>query len=162
MPSPRPVTDADRNQIRALHAAGRSARQIAAAIGRHASVVSYHAKAMGLAFDRAQTRVATDAHVEDNRARRAALVEWQYRRSRTIAVRLDAATFQTAGNSQEGPVSAEFDFVPAKDELDLSRAITSYAKCAADLEKLDAGSDVAEDRSMLGDLLAKLRGQSAG
>ena len=158
-----PFTAEERQQVRDLHAQGLSLREIARRLERSTRTVSKAAVDMGLAFDSRPTASATRAKQQDNRAARAQIIAWQYRRCLRLAERLDADTFQTVGNSQEGPVSVALDFVPAQDELHLSRAIGQYAKTAADLEKLDVGQDVASDRSMLGDLLAKLRGlNSAG
>jgi Helix-turn-helix domain len=66
-----PVTDAERARIRELHAQGLSCTRIAAEIGRSKSAVTRQCQAMGLAFDRAQTKTATAAKVADNAARRA-------------------------------------------------------------------------------------------
>jgi Helix-turn-helix domain len=66
-----PVTDAEKARIRQLHAEGLSCAQIAAALGRSKSAVSRQCKAMGLVFDRAQTKAATRAKVADNASRRA-------------------------------------------------------------------------------------------
>lgn len=66
-----PVTDAERARIRELHAQGLSCTRIAAEIGRSKSAVTRQCQAMGLEFDRAQTRTATAAKVADNASRRA-------------------------------------------------------------------------------------------
>jgi hypothetical protein len=66
-----PVTDAERVRIRQLHALGLSCAQIAAEISRSKSAVSRQCAAMGLAFDRAQTKAATAAVVADSAALRA-------------------------------------------------------------------------------------------
>jgi hypothetical protein len=68
-----PLTDAERQQIRDLHAAGLGCAAIAREIGRDRSTISVHARAMGLTFDRAQTRAATQARVDDARDRRSKL-----------------------------------------------------------------------------------------
>jgi hypothetical protein len=66
-----PLTDAERARIRELHAQGMSASAIGRAIGRSQGAVSKNAAAMGLSFDRAQTKAATAAKVADSAARRA-------------------------------------------------------------------------------------------
>lgn len=66
-----PVTDAERARIRKLHGQGRSCAQIAAEIGRAKSTITRQCQAMGLPFDRAQTKQATAAKVADNASRRA-------------------------------------------------------------------------------------------
>jgi len=71
--SGRPVTDAERERVRALHAQGLNCREIADEIGRARSTVSVIARDLGLSFDRAQTQQATAARQVDARARRAEL-----------------------------------------------------------------------------------------
>lgn len=70
-----PLTDAERHQIRALHADGLSCAKIAERLGRARSTISNACKQMGLPFDRAQTRVATEARKADAQARRAELAD---------------------------------------------------------------------------------------
>jgi Helix-turn-helix domain len=66
-----PVTDAERTRIRQLHARGLSCAQIAAELGRSKSAVSRQCAAMGLRFDREQTKAATAAVVADSASLRA-------------------------------------------------------------------------------------------
>jgi len=152
-----PLSDEEKTEITRLHGEGKSVRQVAEAIDRAPSTVSRHAGELGLVFDRSQTAAATEAHTLDAKAARAAIIAWQYRRCLRLAERLDADTFSTVGNSQEGPVAAAFSFVPPQDELSLSRAMGQYAKTAGDLEKVDAGAGAEGAKSMLGDLAAGLR-----
>lgn len=65
--------DAEREQMRRLHARGMSCNEIAKQLGRSAATVSSHCKAMGLLFDRAATEAAVHAHAVDAKARRAIL-----------------------------------------------------------------------------------------
>ena len=66
-----PFTDAERARIRELHAQGMSSRAIARELGRSQGAVSKNAAAMGLSFDREQTKAATAAMVADSAALRA-------------------------------------------------------------------------------------------
>jgi len=66
-----PVTDAEKARIRALHEQGLNCAQIAAETGRSKSTVTRQCQAMGLRFDREQTKAATAAKVADSAARRA-------------------------------------------------------------------------------------------
>ena len=66
-----PVTDAERDRIRQLHARGLTCGQIAAELGRSKSAITRQCKAMGLSFDREKTKAATAAVVADSAARRA-------------------------------------------------------------------------------------------
>jgi hypothetical protein len=70
-PQPAPVSDAEREQIRALHARGQSCNAIARELGRSPSTVTRQCQAMGLSFDRSALRQATAAVVADSAARRA-------------------------------------------------------------------------------------------
>ncbi|WP_101784246.1 helix-turn-helix domain-containing protein [Nonomuraea indica] len=75
MPAPAPLTNAERQQIRDLHAAGHGCNDIARQLGRDRSTISRAAAAMELTFDRAQTRAATQARVDDTKHKRAVLAE---------------------------------------------------------------------------------------
>jgi IS30 family transposase len=75
MPTPAALTDAERQQIRDLHAAGHGCNDIARQLGRDRSTISRAAAAMELTFDRAQTRAATQARVDDTKHKRALLAE---------------------------------------------------------------------------------------
>ncbi|MEU4234170.1 helix-turn-helix domain-containing protein [Nonomuraea sp. NPDC026600] len=70
-----PLTDAERQQIRDLHAAGHGCNAIARQLGRDRATISKHAKDLDLTFDRAQTRVATQARVDDAKHKRALLAD---------------------------------------------------------------------------------------
>lgn len=70
---PSHVTPEEHARIVEAIRAGSTCRQIASDFQRSTSTISRIAKAEGLAFDRAQTRAATEAKQADNRARRAAL-----------------------------------------------------------------------------------------
>jgi hypothetical protein len=156
--SPNPVTDEEKAEIRRLHGEGKSCRAIADEIDRSPTTVSEKAAEMGLSFDRSQTEAATKAALKDNAAKRAAIIAWQYDRTLRLAARLDADTFKVAGQTQFGMQAEELDFVPDGSELNLSRAIGTYLKAAADLEKVDATDGTDAARGMLGDLMARLRG----
>ena len=153
-----PLTDEERTEIARLHGEGMSCRQIADAIDRAPITVSRHAAEMGLTFDRSQTEAASFAVMADNRARRAAIIQWQYERCLRLAERLQAGSFKVTGQTQFGLQAETFDFVPDGSELNLSRAMASYLKSAADLEKIDAGSGADAGKSMLTDLVEALRG----
>lgn len=157
-----PITEEEKAEIKRLHGEGKSCRQIADAIDRAPNTVSKHAAEMGLTFDREKTEAGTRAVMADNRARRAAIIEWQYRRCLKLAERLDGDTFTTLSRTPAGALPDELPFVPTDDELALSRAMGQYAKTAADLEKLDIGSGAEQAKSMLGDLISRLRTRQQG
>jgi ParB-like chromosome segregation protein Spo0J len=68
-----PLTDDDRRRVAELHAEGKTRNQIAKTIGRAPSTISKLAAELGLDFDRARTRAATEAKRTDAKARRAQL-----------------------------------------------------------------------------------------
>jgi len=71
----KPITDAELDEIRRLHAAGLSLGKTARAVGRPITTVRDAAKRAGLAWDRSKTAAAVAAHQVDMAARRTALAE---------------------------------------------------------------------------------------
>jgi hypothetical protein len=70
----RPITDQDREQVRTLHAQGKTRNDIARAIKRSPSTVTKIARELNLTFDRAaEVAVATEVRRADLAARRTAL-----------------------------------------------------------------------------------------
>lgn len=61
----KPVSDGERARIRELHDTGLNCRQIAREMNRTPATISKHAAALGLKFDRSQTREATAAREAD-------------------------------------------------------------------------------------------------
>lgn len=141
----RRFTDEERAEIKRLYAEGGTLRGIADALDRSPGSVSRVCAELGLTFDRSQTRAATEAKQWDNRAARAALVQWQYQRMMKLARRLDGVEFKTVARTQTGVLAESLPFVPPDDELSLSRAMTTYAKTAAELEKVDASNSTADE-----------------
>ena len=155
----RPVTNEDRKAVRRFHAQGKSLRAIAREIGRSPVTVGRIAKDAGLSFDTRPTESATRAKQQDNRARRAALIEWQYERALRLADRMAGETWETVTRTQQGAIIDRIGFVPSDDELALARAIGQYSKTAADLEKIDTSDGVDVAKSMLTDLFTRLGGK---
>lgn len=74
MPNRRPVTEADHDRIRELHAKGMSRNDIARETGRSGRTVSRIAEHLGLTFERGpMVAAATAAKVADAKVRRAEL-----------------------------------------------------------------------------------------
>lgn len=69
----KPLSETDRQRIKALHAEGLSRNGIAREVGCSAGTVSNVCKEFGLSFDRSITENATRAKVIDNKAVRAAI-----------------------------------------------------------------------------------------
>ncbi|MCG7203969.1 helix-turn-helix domain-containing protein [Streptomyces arenae] len=76
MGSSNPVTDAERERVRELHAAGKGRNEIATELGRSGRTISEIAKSLGLSFARAgEVRQATEIRQADLADRRAALAQ---------------------------------------------------------------------------------------
>lgn len=73
MAAGRPVTQADYDRVRELHAQGLSRNEIARQLRRSGKTISEIAAKLGLTFERTRTRAATEAKRDDARAKRAAL-----------------------------------------------------------------------------------------
>jgi hypothetical protein len=86
----RPLTDADREQVRRLHAEGKTRNDIAREIGRSPSTVSKIAAALDLTFDREATAAATAARSADLAARRTAFAATLHDSAETLHAQLFA------------------------------------------------------------------------
>ncbi|MFE6284362.1 helix-turn-helix domain-containing protein [Streptomyces sp. NPDC057877] len=74
MGAAKPVTDAERERVRELHAEGKGRNEIAEILGRGGRTISTIAKDLGLSFSRAaEVRQATEIRRADLAARRAEL-----------------------------------------------------------------------------------------
>ena len=136
----RPVTQADRDQVAALHAQGLGRNAIARQLGRSASTVTQIATEAGLSFDRSATAAATEAAKVDNAARRAKLIARAYTRAEAIYDRLEADQYRFTATSVHGIETVTLDHVPAPDEKALASAINSYLTGAVKLEQVDSDS----------------------
>lgn len=156
MPGVNPLTDADRERIRQLHADGRSCSGIARELGRAPSTISRAAKAMGLSWDTTKTEQATQVKQASNRERRARLVSRLYDRAERIMDRLDADTFKYVGLDKDGRARTNHidqDAIPGTEERALSGMTVNLLVAAAKLEAVDAGqANDAEARGILGNL----------
>lgn len=140
-----PVTDADREQVRRLHAEGASRNAIARQLGRSASTVSKIARELGLAFSGgARVAAATEARRADAAARREQLADGA----------LDGALGQVARTG--GAESAR----DARDHATAARALTEVHARVAELAR-HSGTGSA-GRSVLDKLADALMGQADG
>lgn len=128
-----PVSDAERDRIKILHARGESAGAIAKQLGRSQSTITRQCKAMGLSFDRSATAEAVQAHVVDAKARRASLSEAFL----ANAERLNAQMFEACEDM--APVGGMEPCV-----LRWNRNEPSFA----DKEKIARGAGVLADKHM--------------
>ncbi|CAM5608168.1 hypothetical protein GCM10010329_17240 [Streptomyces spiroverticillatus] len=135
-----PITDRDREQVRRLHAEGKSRNHIARALGRSAATVSKIARAEGLAFSGgARVAAATEARRADAAARRELLADEA----------LDGALGQVARTG--GAESAR----DARDHATAARALTEvHARVAELARQTGAGSKGAAMLDRLADALS--------
>ena len=140
-----PITDRDREQVRRLHAEGKSRNAIARSIGRSAASVSKIARELGLTFSGgARVAAATEARRADAAARRELLADEA----------LDGALGQVARTS--GAESAR----DARDHATAARALTEvHARVAELARQTGAGSKGA---GMLDKLADALLGPTGG
>lgn len=153
MTRPRPVTQADHDRVRELHAKGLSRNAIAEDTGRSGRTISRIADKLGLTFDRERTRAATEAKKEDARSKRAALAL----RLLDDAERLRQQLWKPAEYVDHG--GKEFDearwTMPEPTFADKAKIMQSVGIAvdrAVKLDEYDADQGAAGARSMLGDL----------
>jgi hypothetical protein len=146
----RPVTDAERERIRELHAQGVSAKKIADQIGRPQSTVSRTAAQMGISFDRSKMAAAHAARRADAEERRRNLAEQLLDDAEKLRGRMWGEFRQVQYVGKDGDrredVLAE---PPPKEQLDYARAmqitITQMAKLFEfDREKDEQGRTMAD------------------
>lgn len=144
-----PLTDDERNLIIELAEQGLGRNEIAAEVGRSAGTVTKVVKAAGLAFDREQTRVATEARRLDLAAVRTLLEQESWVQFGSVLKRLEqpATLIQFAPTLGEW-VEHQVPTAPAKDLADLARAAKDLAQAAKYLA--DANREEQSDNSMDG------------
>jgi hypothetical protein len=153
----RPLTEADRDQVRELHAQGLTRNAIATEIGRSAATVTKIAGQLGLSFDRAVTQAATAAKVADARLRRRGIIERLYAQAEKQLERLECGQHKMAEVSMGSVVHYTVDEPPAADVHRLMGAINAAATGAVKLEQVDADSGATDARSMVSALAAGLQ-----
>lgn len=150
----RPVTEAERDEVRRRHAAGETRNEIARALSRSASTISRIASEEGLRFEGgARVAPATEARQLDLAEQRRQLVTRLYARAAANLDRVEAGAYVRVELLPDGRTrritTAD---PPAQDERHHSQAIGSYLTSAARLAEIDAGNSAVEVRSMLTDL----------
>ncbi|NUT57151.1 MAG: helix-turn-helix domain-containing protein [Thermoleophilia bacterium] len=156
---PAPITEREREDLRRLHAAGRSRNEIARELGRSGSTVSKLAASEGLSFDRAASVApALEARRADLAAVRLDLIHRLYARAAAQLDRVEATVYVRVDLTAAGvPVEVESDHPPAQDERHHAQAISAYLTSAQRLADIDAGKGTGEVRSMLVDLARGIR-----
>jgi hypothetical protein len=133
----RAVDDAERDRIRELHGQGLSCNAIAAELGRSRSTISGQCRKLGLSFDRASTRQATEAKVADAKARRAeavrlAMDDWHRLRERAWS------PYRVAMGTGEGLETITLELPPAQDTRAFYNSMSVCIKDQIAIEKHDA------------------------
>lgn len=144
-------------QLTDLHAQGLSLRECATRIGRSRSGVGDHAKALGLSWDRAQTKAATEARVADNRTTRSAieaglLADVQRLRAQLWAP-CKAFNFGGKDNTYEERALEQPTFV---DQLKIMQAATIAVDRSLKIAVHDSDSSHDDAKSMLTGLAAAM------
>lgn len=145
-----PLTDRDRDQVRALHAQGMNRNAIAREIGRAQSTVSKIAKELGLTFDRTRTAEATKAKVIDAKARRAQLAALLLEDAHRLREQLwQPCKLVKIGGKDNVATEHPLDRPLFEDQLKIVQASSLAAERHARLVELDADNGVGEATSML-------------
>jgi len=154
-------TDTDDETLRGHHAAGKSLRATATAMGKSASTVGKYAKALGLTWGTDRTAAATEAKQATNRERRTALVARLYDRADRIMTRLEADEFKYVGLDKNGIARTNLlaaDAIPGTEERALTGMVVNLLAGAAKLEQVDAAqTGSAEAKGILGALSDSLQ-----
>lgn len=155
----RPITEKDRDQVRALHAEGMSRNDIARKLERSPATVSKLANAMGLSFDRApEVAAATTARKADLAARRAAMAETlQDVAEREIAKMVQPHLYwEWGGKDHKYDERWQPEPTPADRRTMMATASAALDRSLKLVPPKDDGA--AESRSVIGDLIAGLVG----
>lgn len=155
-PGRRPVTEADRTQVRTMIEAGMSRNAIARQLGRSGHTITGIARELGLTFDRAndpQLRAATDARIADGRRRRAQLqlvaLDNANRLARQMFVPTTVFNFGGKDNTYN---ERQLDEPTTRDKRDLAVAIQALTNSAIRLAEHDSGAGLTGVVSLLDQL----------
>lgn len=152
----RPITDADRDRLFALHSDGLSRNQIAKEMGRGPSTVSKLAKEAGLSFESHRTAEAVEARVADARAKRAALAVKLLDDAELLRQRLHNRYTVWRIGSEGDLYTGTLELPDARDQRDLMVAAGTAIDKSLRLDEYDADTGIAGAKSMLDALAAGL------
>lgn len=158
-----PMNDAELEQIRRDHAAGKSLTATARDLGRAVSTVRQAGIRMGLSWSAGSSRTAaaSAARQLSNRDRRTALVSRMYGRAEKIMDRLEADQFKltvTDGWGKAHVNSVDSDAIPGHEERALFGMAINALAAAAKLEAVDAADNgAAAAKGILGNLADALQ-----
>lgn len=157
MAAPKPWTTEQDQQLADLHALGLSLTVCAARIGRAPQRVSERSKVIGLSWDRAKTKTATEARVADNKATRsqieAGLLDDVMRLRGQMFAPCKAFNFGGKDNTYAEVALEQPTFV---DQLKIMQAATIAVDRSLKIAVHDSDSSHDEAKSMLTDLAAAM------
>ncbi|MGA5354036.1 helix-turn-helix domain-containing protein [Streptomyces thermodiastaticus] len=152
----RPITDHDREQVRTLHAAGKSRNEIARMLRRSPSTVSKIAASFDppLSFDRAaEVAVATEVRRADLAARRAALaLDLQADAERMRAQLFAPCTIGEFAGRDGDWHETHLDRPRFTDQRQIIGAVQTAVSTSLRLAPAEGGEGAEQVRSMLGAL----------
>lgn len=155
----RPITDADYDQVRQLHADGLSRNAIAKQLRRSGHTISRLAVELGLSFDRGadpHLREITETRKADGRARRAALAEALLADAEKLRQQLfAAANVHNFGGKDNTFEQAVIDQPTFRDQRDIMHAIGLAVDRAL---KIDAYDRIDESGSAVDAWIAAMTG----
>lgn len=159
-PGRRPVTQADYDAVKALHAEGLSRNAIGTQLGRSGRTVSRIAAELGLSFERAgATAAATEAKRMDAAARRAKLqVDALEAADKLLGQMFQPARVFNFGGKENDYNERQHDEPPFADKRAIATAIQALAATALRMAEFDraAATGVESGKTMLGQLAAGL------
>jgi transcriptional regulator with XRE-family HTH domain len=140
-----PLTDAEKQQIRKLHADGLSRNAIAKALGRSAGAISNFCAAQGLTFPQVEriAQVASAAVTIAERSiaaheRQLRIVEHQ--QAKLLGHYDEHKPWATKMRGTEGSeYTDQLDFIPSEDERNITSAIANSVSSLAKLAPVDKG-----------------------
>ncbi|MGX1912415.1 helix-turn-helix domain-containing protein [Streptomyces phaeochromogenes] len=150
----RPITDADREQVRRLHAEGTSRNEIARTIKRSPSTVSKLATEAGLTFERGPEIVAaTEARRIDLAARRIQLAEQLHRDAEQLREQLwQPCTIGAFGGRDNIWSETQLNRPTFGDQRQILSATGTAIEKSLKLAPTEGGKGAEQVRSMLGAL----------
>ncbi len=155
-PSRPPLTEAEIEQIKQLHAEGKGRNEIAEAIGRSPASVTKVTKQLGLAFDESKTVEATAARVQKMKAQRIDLAEQLLEDVLKMRERL-WSPHHYYERGPESLVPVTLPLPPLRDTRDGYAALQIALKGHLELVSESSDSGIEGKRSVLANLIAGIK-----
>lgn len=158
MPERRPVTQADSDQVRELHAQGLSRNEIARQLGRSGKTVSRLAAEAGLTFERGpEVAAATEARKADAKSRRAALALKLIDDAERLREQLFAPSLVFSFGGRDNVFEqATIPKPTPRDQQAIMSAIGTAVDRSVKLDEYDRDTDGGDAKSVIGDLMTAL------